>query len=257
MKIKRIMSLNVNDFGGKTSHLMNYRYLNENDKKYYIDWKAWAKIDKTKTWEKLKAYIEKKKPDLMFLEEMLVSRSESIDFIGDLEKMGYSYVDECLPKSGNYSLTMAFYKNGNSNPEYINSPGSYRENRSVVCRYDDILICGSHFPFDSDEVFLKHMSEYADKNLNDDFLLIGDLNASDPEKANRKMVNELLEKGAVDIWIAHGNKDMPTEARSRGRLDYAIASPSLANRIVTIDIDLSTMNGGITDHAAVIVDIEI
>lgn len=44
--------------------------------------------------------------------------------------------------------------------------------------------------------------------------MIGDLNASDPTKENKKMVNKLLEAGAVDLWTAAGNdENTPTEAK--------------------------------------------
>ena len=88
-------------------------------------------------------------------------------------------------------------------------------------------------------------------------MLIGDLNANDPERGNKKMVNKLLEKGAVDIWIAAGNnEDTPTEAKYSGRLDYAIASPLLARKIQNIEIDPYPMESDMTDHAAIIVDIK-
>lgn len=190
----------------------------------------------------------------MFVEEMLISCYESIDFIGELKKIGYYYIEECLPERGNYSLTMMFFRDGN--PKYIHSPEKYRENRTVVCKENDLMICGSHFPYESDEVFLNHMENFVVSYLKDDFLLVGDLNVNDQTKGNKKMINRLLDKGAVDLWIAAGNdENTPTEAQYQGRLDYAIASPSLASKIENIEIDPFLMNAGITDHAAVIVDI--
>lgn len=252
---KRIMAINANDFGGKTRHLMRHQYFSNRDRKCHIDWRYWAKqVDKTKTWTGLKKYIWKKMPDILVVEEMLVSSYENIDFIGELAEMGYSYVEECLPERGNYSLTMTFYREGN--PEYVGSPGNYRKNRSVICKDDDLMICGSHFPSESDEVFLKHMADYVKAHLGEDFLLIGDLNANDPTRGNKQMVNELLDEGAVDLWTAAGNdKQTPTEAQYLGRLDYAIASPSLAKKVQSIEIDPFLMNEGISDHAAIIVDI--
>lgn len=215
--------------------------------------------------EKLKEYIRKKSPNLLILQEMLVSRFESIDYIGELGEMGYLFLKESLPERGNYSLTMAFYKDGS--PRYINSPGNYRENRSVIYREGDLLICGSHFPchkkqqgshitYEYDEVFLEHMRKFVLENLSVDFLLIGDLNANDPTKPNKKMINDLLREGAVDLWIAAGNdENTPTEAKYQGRLDYAIASPSLAKKVQKMEIDPFPMETGITDHAAIIVDL--
>lgn len=252
---KRIMAINANNMGGKTRHLMTHRYFNNRDKKYHIDWRYWAKhVDKTETWNSLKKYILKKRPDILVVEEMLVSSYEIIDFIGELAEMGYSYLEECLPERGNYSLTMTFFREGN--PEYVSSPGKYRENRSVICKDDELLICGSHFPCESDEVFLKHMGDFVIAHLGEDFLLIGDLNANDPTRGNKQMVNKLLNEGAVDLWTAAGNYEhTPTEAQYQGRLDYAIASPSLAKKVENIEIDPFLMDAGITDHAAIIVDI--
>lgn len=248
---RRILAINMNDFGGKTGHLMSYRYFNN----HHINWESWAnQVDKTETWEKWVKYIEKKKPDILIVEEMLVSSHENIDFIGEMEKMGYSYIKECLPGRGNYSLTMTFYKG--KAPEYIQSPGDYRTNRSVICKDNNMLICGSHFPCESDETFLRYMKEFAKKNMQEDLLLIGDLNANDPSRGNKKMVNSLIEDGAVDLWIAAGNdENTPTEVRYGGRLDYAIASPSLAEKVEKIEIDPFPMETNLTDHAAIIVDI--
>lgn len=78
------MSINMNDFGGKNEHLMSHRYFNNRDRKYRIDWKYWAKqVKKDETWDNLKEYILDKQPDLLVIEEMLISCYESIDFIGE------------------------------------------------------------------------------------------------------------------------------------------------------------------------------
>ena len=90
-----------------------------------------------------------------------------------------------------------------------------------------------------------------------EILLIRDLNANDPERGNKKMVNELIKEGAVDLWVEDGNdEDTPTEAKHSGRLDYAIASPLLAKKIKNIEIDPYPMESSMTDHAAIIVDIK-
>lgn len=257
MRKLRIMSINMNDFGGKKRHLMEHKYFSNRDREKHIDWLYWAKyVDKSETWEAFKRYILQKNPDILFLEEMLISCYEEIDFLGELKKLGYIYVDESLPERGNYSLTMSFYKG--EEPEYVESPGNYRRYRSVICRIADMLVYGSHFPSESDEEFLAYTDAFIRANLSRDILLIGDLNANNPERGNRKMLNRLLEDGAVDLWTAAGNpEDTPTEAKYRKRIDYAIASPSLAEKVRNIEIDSFPMESGMTDHAAVIVDIEI
>ena len=172
-----------------------------------------------------------------------------------MNQLGYTYIDESLPERGNYSLTMAFYKG--QQPEYVESPGNYREYRTVICRDAGVLLCGSHFPYESDEMFLTYMLKFIQANQIGDILLIGDLNANDPTRGNKKMVNNLLQGGTmIDLWTAAGNaENTPTEAGHRGRLDYAIASISLAKNVQSIEIDSFPMDSGMTDHAAIIVDI--
>lgn len=254
-KRQRIMSLNLNSLGGKSEHLMYHQYYSNRDRQYHIDWKYWAHVDKTKAWMSFKKYILREDPDFLFVQEMLISQYEKIDFLNEMNQLGYTYIDESLPERGNYSLTMAFYKG--ERPEYIESPGNYRENRTVICRDAGILLCGSHFPYESDEMFLTYMLEFIQANQNGDILLIGDLNANDPTRGNKKMVNNLLQGGTmIDLWTVAGNaEDTPTEAGHRERLDYAIASISLAKNVQSIEIDSFPIESGMTDHAAIIVDI--
>ena len=257
-KKTRVLSLNVNDFGGKTDHLMEHQYHNRRYNRDCIDWIYWANnVPKTETWNKLKEYINSKEPDILIFEEMLVSCNEKeIDFFGELKDMGYPCLEGCIPRKGNFSLTALFFKSGNPTPTYISFPWDHRANRGVICEYDEILICGTHFPSEADKLFLENMGKFLEPNLKKDLLLIGDLNANDPKKGNKMFVNNLLKKGAEDLWIAANNaEDTPTEAQYQGRLDYAIASPSLAKKVERIEIDPYVMDKGVTDHAAIIVDI--
>lgn len=252
----KILSINMNSFGGKTEHLMNYQYYSDRNRRYCIDWKNWAKLNKTKIWSSFKSYILRKAPDFIFVQEMLISSYEEIDFLGEMNKLGYAYVEECLPKMGNYSLTMAFYKG--ERPKYVESPGNYRKNRTVICKDKDsgVFLFGTHFPYDSDERFLAYMDEFIQSMLSEDLLLIGDLNANDSTRGNKKMVNNILNEGSmIDLWTAAGNaEDTPTEAH--GRLDYAIASLSFAKKVNNnIEIDPFPMKSGMTDHAALMVDV--
>ena len=50
--------------------------------------------EENEVWNGLKEYILDKQPDLLFVEEMLISCYESIDFIGELKKIGYYYIEE-------------------------------------------------------------------------------------------------------------------------------------------------------------------
>ena len=255
--MKKVMAININDLGGISDHLMDHKYHNCN--RNYIDWKYWAEqVDKSATWNAFKDYILKKKPDILVIQEMLVSRYENIDFISELDDLGYTYLKGCLPENdGNYSLTITFYNRDCDAPEYLNFPNDSRRYRSVVSKLGNLIICGSHFPPESDLVFLKRMYQFVLSYQDKNFLLIGDLNASNPTMGNWQLISNLLKKGFIDLWTAAGNDEhTPTEAQYGGRLDLAIASPSLAKKVEHIEIDSTPMKYGITDHSAVIVDIK-
>lgn len=252
---QKVLSINMNSFGGRDRHLMDCQYYNREYGQYRIDWEKWAQIDKTGTWKSFQDYIRSRKPDFLFVQEMLISRYEEIDFLGEMKESGYRYVEEGLPERGNYSLTMAFYRG--ERPKYIPSPGNYRGNRTVICQDAGALLCGTHFPYESDQKFLRCMDQFLQSRKGEDLLLIGDLNANDPTRGNKQLVNALLEEGVmIDLWTAAGHSEaVPTEAKYHGRLDYALASRSLAGKVQSVEIDPFPMESGMTDHAAVIVDL--
>ena len=87
-------------------------------------------------------------------------------------------------------------------------------------------------------------------------IIIGDLNANDVSRGNKQLVERLKTYGYVDVWVQKGNPDdTVTEAKYRGRLDYAIASEAVYASISNMEIDPMPMDCGMTDHAAVIIDV--
>lgn len=249
----RILSININDFGGINEHLMQYKYFHNKLKRECIDWRGWSKINKHAVLELFFEYLEEKRPDILVVNEMLISSFETIDLISEIMRKGYTYYHENVPK-GNYSFTMMFYKNVKCKLQ--KSPNeNHRAYRSVLCEIGDILIYGTHFPQESDSEFLKDVNDFYDVNQEKKLLIIGDLNANNPNRRNKQLVNMLIEKGAVDVWIAKGNlEDTPTEVHFKGRLDYAISTPALFDIIQHIEIDSHTIECGMTDHAAIIVE---
>ena len=91
---------------------------------------------------------------------------------------------------------------------------------------------------------------------NDKVIIIGDLNANDVSRGNKQLVERLKTYGYEDVWVQKGNPDdTVTEAKYRGRLDYAIASETVYASISNMEIDPMPMDCGMTDHAAVIIDV--
>ncbi|EDO57759.1 endonuclease/exonuclease/phosphatase family protein [Clostridium sp. L2-50] len=250
----RILSININDFGGLENHLMEHKKYNAWVGRECIDWKYWSAIDKDVVFNKFLNYIEDKQPDVLIVNEMIVSPLERIDFISKIEEMGFSYFDETIP-SGKYSFTMMFYKNMKCT--LFASPNSgYRENRSILYFVEGIYVNGTHFPQESDTKFLNAVEMFCKARKNDKVIIIGDLNANDVSRGNKQLVERLKTYGYEDVWVQKGNPDdTVTEAKYRGRLDYAIASEAVYASISNMEIDPMPMDCGMTDHAAVIIDV--
>lgn len=252
----RILSININDFGGLENHLMEHKIFNAWLGRECIDWKFWSTIDKEEVVNKFLKYIKDKQPDVLIVNEMIVSPLERIDFIAKIKEIGFSAFDETIP-SGKYSFTMMFYKNVKCS--LLTSPNSgYRENRSILYLVEGIRINGTHFPQESDIKFLNSVEQFCKTRKNDKVIIIGDLNANDVSRGNKQLVESLTAHGYKDVWVQMGNPvDTATEARYRGRLDYALASEVIYEFISNIEIDSMPMECGMTDHAAVILDVNI
>lgn len=252
----RILSININDFGGLENHLMGHKKYNAWVGRECIDWKYWSTIDKEGVFNRFLKYIEDKQPDILIVNEMIVSPLERIDFIARMAEQGFSYFDETIP-SGKCSFTMMFYKNVKCS--LLTSPNSgYRENRSILYLVEGIYINGTHFPQESDTKFLNDVELFCKARKRGNVMIIGDLNANDISRGNKQLVERLKTYGYVDVWVQMGNPDdTATEAKYRGRLDYAIASEAVYESISNIEIDTMPMDCGMTDHAAVIIDVQV
>ena len=80
----RILSININDFGGLENHLMEHKKYNAWVGRECIDWKYWSAIDKDVVFNKFLNYIEDKQPDVLIVNEMIVGPLERIDFISKI-----------------------------------------------------------------------------------------------------------------------------------------------------------------------------
>lgn len=121
-----------------------------------------------------------------------------------------------------------------------------------------IYINGTHFPQESDDIFLRDVEKYSQDHKDKKLIIMGDLNANDSTRGNKQLVENLISDGYKDVWVQMGNpSDTPTELIYKGRLDYVIASKNVYDLISNMKIDSYTMNSGMTDHAALIVDLNI
>ena len=126
----------------------------------------------------------------------------------------------------------------------------------VLYFVEGIYVNGTHFPQESDTKFLNDVEMFCKARKNDKVIIIGDLNANDVSRGNKQLVERLKTYGYVDVWVQKGNPDdTVTKAKYRGRLDYAIASEAVYASISNMEIDPMPMDCGMTDHAAVIIDV--
>lgn len=252
----RLLSININDFGGGKEHLMKHKKYNAWLGRECIDWKYWSSIDKKSCFDMFIRYINEKNPDILIINEMIVCPIEGTDSISKIKEQGFLCFDENIPNRKS-SFTMMFYRNVEC--ALLPSPNAgYRDNRSILYSTNGIYINGTHFPQESDAKFLQAVEKYSKEHKDIKLIIMGDLNANDPTRGNKKLVEKLISDGYKDVWVQMGNpSDTPTELMYKGRLDYVIASKNVYDLISNMEIDSYTMNSGMTDHAALIVDLNI
>ncbi len=248
-----VVSLNLNDFGGIKYHLMECKKTNRNGDEV-IDWDTWKEcVDKQKPCNAILRYIRKIYPSILVLQEFEVNNSvEPEQFAKQLSKDSYEMISN-MPEH-KASITAVFVKSDiKSKCELLENP-NFLSGRSCAFRVEDTIIYGTHVPrkgksriqifWNEIETFYK---DYADEKT----LLIGDFNTINED--NRKRYKDLLHAG-YDIWIEKGyDGSMPTCGDMR--IDIAIASPKLLPLVTDITICPSLLYKGMTDHAALIVEI--
>ena len=245
-----VLSLNINDFGGINNHLMEYKKLNQNGDKV-TDWETWREsVDKNSSYIAILRYIRKVSPSVLILQEFEVNNSdEPKEFSKQLCKDGYKMISE-IPKF-RASVTAVFVK---SKHERMNNPNTLY-GRSCAFRVEDIIIYGVHVPPSGKsriQTFWNEIETFYKEFSDEKTLLIGDFNIIHED--NMKRYKSLLHTGCVDVWLEKGYAEN-TPTCGNTRIDIAIASPKLVPFVTDITICPSLLYKGITDHAALIVDI--
>jgi len=256
-----ILSLNVNDFGGISHHLQEYKKLNSQGKEV-TDWKTWKElVDKEPSLLAILSYIKRISPSIIILQEFEVNNSdESIEFVEQLSKHGYKRISNIPHYKA--SVTVVFTK-----LEFVpmENPNTL-DGRSFAFRIEDIIIYGTHTPpkiyetyippksKDRISVFWDEIDNFYKQHHEEKVIMIGDFNTINPK--NMRRYKQLLDVGGIDVWLEKGYADnVPTCGDIR--MDMAIVSPALLPFVSDITICPSLLNKGVTDHAALIVDIEM
>lgn len=254
----RIISLNINDFGGTQEHLACYK-----NSRNHTNWNAWRNVPKTHVIDKLKYLVLHKDPTVFILQEFELNNSnEPMEFIKWMDENGY-VVKGAMPKY-KVSTTIFFIKKEPISEVDITHGDTELDARDFAIKIRDYIIYGTHVPLNSAmrptvrENYWDEIIAFYNKHKEDNLVLLGDFNTFDESTEAYGKYQHLLKCGAYDLWLRRGNpKDTPTELKFRKRLDYVFISPRVEKNVVSMDIDLDTMDKEkITDHAALILELK-
>ena len=260
----RVLSLNVNNFGGININEKPRIDQGFKDTNGAIDWNSFCYA--VNCWRdnpthdinatEILAHIKDYSPTIVILHEFDIGSRESKRVINDLNKMSFNIIYPNKTSAKDYlrslsSITVMFVKDelldSCKNPTELK-----RSNRWAEIQYIENVIIGVHVPYD--ENFWDTMIGYYEKNKNKKLMIIGDMNVYSENTDRRKKFDEILSLGAIDVWVAKKNpSDTPT-FNSGLRIDYALMTPSLYNDKVNIEIDHNIRRKGFTDHSSIIIE---
>lgn len=259
----RIISLNVNNFGGKLAKPLPEEF-KITERKY--DWTTWG--DAVDGWRDENRNIILRNVeiivdivsdyDVVFLHEV-DTNCDSWNYLK--KKMNNEFKFE-MPNgieefnTGRKSISCAFIKKcidyecscNNSFKDY----GGNSYSRNIELIFDkDVRIVGVHMNYKKD--MWDCFKELGQKLSGGNALIIGDLNVYDEETERKNVFNSLIDSdGWVDIWSYQGDDgDIPTCDTGK-RIDYVLATKGLSTCGVREIIVNSIRKQGLSDHAAII-----
>lgn len=224
----KILSLNVNDFGG-TECLKEYTSKNR--------WGAWRALDKTPAASAILAYLRAESPEVAVLQEFELNTDTANDFIERMAQMGYSLVPYIPNKYKYPSVTLLFSKLPYEKLQNPHQKGL----RAGVIRFADCIVYGVHVPM-GDLAFWDELITFYQKHRDDKLLIIGDFNVYSAGTVSKEKYLKLLNLGAKDAWTEKGCPHETPTFKKGTRIDYAILSPSYYECLKGIQIDPALMD---------------
>lgn len=255
----KILSINVNNFGGVNNKplLCNYKLY---DKRPDFDsWgravSAWRVRHNTSILKNV-ASIEKlmQNFDVIFLHEVDTNCPSWKKLLAET-RAAYTWkpangIDASIYNRGKKSITCVFVR---KNIDFEYSDENILQNqRSVSIQVQDVHIIGLHMSYnieDWNKLILKFESLKKEKCL-----IIGDLNVFDVGTDRRQKLDELLEEGAIDIWLKQGGENNIPTANTNKRIDYALSTDALYQTGIYQSILDDIRIQKATDHAAIAIE---
>lgn len=257
----KILSVNVNNFGGTHNKPLLKDYKASNGKFDFDEWNRavddWRNFNRVNIHNNVEEITNlAKKYDIIFLHEVDTNCSSWFDL---LKKMSLDFiwrpangVDKLDYQKGRKSISCVFIKKG---IEFkYDKKNIFNKQRNIEIQVQDIYIIGIHMSYDLDD-WNKLISRF--KALkNEKFLIIGDLNVFDEGTGRREKFDELISYGAMDIWLEQGKCNNVPTANTNKRIDYAISTYKLYKMGIYEKIIDYIRLENFTDHAAISITID-
>ena len=157
-------------------------------------------------------------------------------------------------------------------PESLALPGVQHHIRAVQPQGTDLTLWAAYGPIRDYRYreFWAGLNAELARTIDTPWLLVGDLNSGewlgghqDSPIWSRRQFADLIAAGTVDLW----RRDHPAPAqehtwisrdgRYRYRIDHAVASPSAASLVSQCEYDHRTRTDRLSDHSALVVDIDL
>lgn len=237
----KIMSINVNCFGGTTEHREEYKKIyGSNSYK-----REWDKLDKDNNVSGIFDFVIQHSPDIVVFQEYDINSKEAQCFTEKMEKEGFSLNSETPKPKSRPSMTVMFIK---ENIKFNTISGIHdRNGKAYAIKAGNIIIYGTHIPPKPfDENFWKELHRFVESVKTEHYILIGDFNTINYK--NKNELENLIRNN--DSWKIEGSP-LPS-SNPPVSLDYAILSPKIKRE------DIETLSSSeeiskFTDHPFILV----
>lgn len=260
-ELMKIISLNVNNFGGKSPKplLSEFRlpggeYDFQTWNKEVDDWRSSHGDAIKRNVRSIAAYFSAY--DVVFLHEVDTNCDSWRLLLDTTEKSFTLELANGIPESdvrrGRKSISCVLIKEGLKYKMPLDNP--WNSQRHIILDVGGVRLIGAHMSYSllDWEILIDQFKEK--KKKAEDVLIIGDLNVYARDNVRRVKFDALQEAGAVDLWLRQGEPDDTPTADTNCRIDYALASESLAER-TRMEILHGVREEGCTDHSAAAVTI--
>lgn len=263
----KIISLNVNNFGGTTSRPRPDEYKTDSNR---IDWikfqqgvVAWRNKHESAIEDNVKNMMKIiQNHEIVVLQEVDTNCQSFEILTTECEKNHFEIVfpneyNEKTFEQGYNSITCMLIKNYiKYNRKADNfSKDVQKQYKNVDIEVGDLRVLGVHIPKGDIKYWdklIKTVEKAKKENINTKILVIGDMNVCDFGTEQKERYLKLLNKcNMIDSWAEIGNDIDKATCNTMRRLDYAIVNSLLMECIYDVEIIDIVRNNGYTDHSAI------